>query len=69
MSFKKLKTAAQQAGMPLDEFLPKTIEETGSIFQAAIKLGVTPNSIHYWMKKNGYTLVSRPTLEKAGTHV
>lgn len=66
MSGKRLKNIAQDYNEPLEVLIPRMITEEGSIHKAAIRLGVYPNAIQYWMKKNGYRLVTQQvaTLEK-----
>ncbi len=62
----RLKAIAAERGVELDEIIPQTIEETGSVLQTAIRLNVTPTAIQNWLKRNGYRVVTRQvaSLEK-----
>jgi hypothetical protein len=62
-TMRKLAKVAEERGVPLDVLIPQTIQEEGSVFQAAKRLGVYPSAIQYWMKKHGYKLVSRRVAE------
>lgn len=50
---------ARQIGEPLESLIPRLIEEEGSIYRAALALGVTPNSIQYWLRKNNLAVETR----------
>jgi len=67
---KILDKIAEERGIALEVLVPQTVQQEGSIFKAAVKLGVSPNSIQYWMKKNGYTLKTQQvaTLQKESNH-
>jgi hypothetical protein len=53
----KLERIAQEHNEPLHTLLPRIVAEEGSLHRAATRLGVYPNSIQYWINKNGYKLV------------
>jgi hypothetical protein len=52
----RLAEIANQRGEQIHEMIPRAIEETGSIFQAAVSLGVSPISVPNRLKRNGYTV-------------
>lgn len=60
----KLEEAARAAGEPVETFIPRIVEEEGTVFNAAVRLGVYPNTIKNWMKRNNYQLVLKRTVEK-----
>lgn len=64
----KLKELEVRYGEPLDRLIPRIVAEQGSILQAAHQLGVVPNALHVWLKKNGYEVTTRQvaTVQKAG---
>jgi len=67
--YEKLEAIAASLGESLDELIPRVITEEGSIFKAAQRLGVYPNTIQNWIKRNNYRLTTRQvaTLEKETT--
>lgn len=50
-------------GEPLETLIPRTIEECGSVLQAARKLGKHPQSIEMWLARQGF-VVKRITIAK-----
>lgn len=44
---------------PLDKIIPETVNKTGSQKAAAEVLGVSPYTIHAWLKDNGYIAITR----------
>jgi transcriptional regulator with GAF, ATPase, and Fis domain len=36
-----------------ETLVPRTVREEGSVYGAAVKLGVSRNTIAYWLKKMG----------------
>jgi hypothetical protein len=48
----KLAQLAASAGEPLETYIPRLIAEEGSIHKAAVRAGVYPSAIRYWLKKN-----------------
>lgn len=49
----RLKELAAQTGDTPENLVPRTIREEGSVLAAALKLGVAPNTLRYWLKKLG----------------
>lgn len=62
-----MKAIAAEHGTPLKALIPRVIEEEGSVFGAALKLGVTPNTIQYWLKANKLTVKTRQIAEVVPT--
>lgn len=54
-----LKKTAEQFNEPLETLIPRIVREEGSITKAAHRLGVYPNALQYWMRTNGYRLITR----------
>lgn len=59
-----LKRQAAAKGISVRRLITGAIRQEGSIFRAAISLGVTPNSLQYWLRRNGYEVRRTPTLVK-----
>jgi hypothetical protein len=55
----KLKQIADERNEPLEVIVPRQIEKAGSIFQAAVDLGVQPNALQQWLKRHGLKVVTR----------
>lgn len=49
----RLKEIALERGETPETLVPKTVREEGSIYGAAVKLGVSRTTIAYWLKKMG----------------
>ena len=49
----RLKEIAAKLGETPETLVPRTVREEGSIYGAAVKLGVSRNTIGYWLKKMG----------------
>ncbi len=45
---------AEEMGEPIETLVPRIVREEGSTYKAAVRLGVAPNTIRYWMLKLGY---------------
>jgi hypothetical protein len=60
----KLSGLAKQQKTTVRQLITVAIRKEGSIFRAALSLGVTPNSIQYWLRRNGYEVKRTPTLVK-----
>jgi hypothetical protein len=58
-----LEKLAQERNVTVATLISQTIQEQGSIFRAAIALGVAPNSIQSWMKRHGYQLKTTAKIE------
>jgi hypothetical protein len=52
----RLRDLSEREGKPLEEIIPAAIEKYGTIHWAAVSLNVSPNSLKYWLKKNGYVV-------------
>ena len=52
----KLARLAAEKGVTVDALVSGAIEESETIGQAAAKLGVTPNSVQWWIVSNRYQL-------------
>lgn len=50
----KLQAVAAERGISVDELVFRTVEETGSVYKAAVALDVYPNAIRQRMRKMGY---------------
>lgn len=50
----RLAEIAEDRGVTVDELVPRTVTETGSVLAAAQALGVAPNTIRYHMLRLGY---------------
>lgn len=59
----KLRKIEEKYGEPLDTLIPRLIKEHGSVFNAAIVLGVYPNTIYNWQKKR-VRKASSPSVQK-----
>lgn len=57
---------ARELGMDPEEFLRKLLEETGSLRQAALRLGRAENSIRHFINRRGLRITRQQvaTLEK-----
>lgn len=51
-----LRKIAEEQETSIAELVRATVEREGSIFRAALALGLTPNSLQNWMSRNGYRL-------------
>jgi hypothetical protein len=62
----KLKEIEREYNEPLESLIPRVVAEEGSISGAAARFRVAANTIHNWVKNNGYRLITRQvaTLEK-----
>lgn len=49
----RLKEKAAEQGKTPEDFVRETVLEEGTIYGAAVKLGVSRNTIAYWLKKMG----------------
>lgn len=49
----RLKEIASQRGETPETLVPRTVREAGSVYGAAVKLGVSRTTISYWLKKLG----------------
>ena len=52
----KLAKKAAEMGMSVEDMMRQAIEASETIGQAAAKLGVTPNSVQWWIISNRYEL-------------
>ena len=59
----RLKEFAAKTGEPIAQLVPRVIREEGSIYGAAQRLGVAPNTIQYWLKKLGLVVRYRQVAE------
>lgn len=59
----RLKTIERERGEPLEALIPRLIKEEGTVFGAAVALGVHPNTISYWLRKNNLTVETRQTAQ------
>ncbi|CAG1015149.1 MAG: hypothetical protein IAE83_03890 [Anaerolinea sp.] len=50
---------ARELGMEPEEYLRKLLAETGSLRQAALRLGRAENAIRYFMKRRGLRITRR----------
>ena len=50
----RLREIADGKGVTVEQMIGGAIEETGTIFRAALEIGVTPSAINNWMHANGY---------------
>ena len=62
----RLKEIALQQGEDVGTLVVRTVREEGSVYGAAVKLGVARNTIHYWLKKVNFVVETRrvTTLEE-----
>lgn len=44
----------EYGGEPIAKLVPRMVEQEGSARKAALRLGVSRETIRYWMKKLGY---------------
>lgn len=58
-----LEKLAKERNVTIANLISQTVAEQGSIFRAAVTLGVAPNSIQSWMKRHGYQLKTTSTIE------
>ena len=49
----RLKEIATKLGETPETLVPRTVREEGTVYGAAVKLGVSRNTISYWIKKMG----------------
>jgi len=47
----RLKEIAIERGVTIETLIPRTVSEEGSVYGAAVKLGVSRNTVSYWLKK------------------
>lgn len=50
----QLPRIAEALDEQVDELIPRLLEAHGTPFKVAVELGVYPNTILNWLKKNGY---------------
>lgn len=50
----RLKAIALEMGEPIETLIPRMVEEEGTAMGAAMRLGVTVNTVRYWLLKLGY---------------
>lgn len=50
----RLKDIAQSMGETIEDLVPRVVQEEGTAMAAARRLGVSSNTILYWLKKLGY---------------
>jgi hypothetical protein len=55
----KLKTIEKDHEEPLLTLIPRVIREEGSIYKAAVRLDVSPNTLQHWLKKEGFHVTTR----------
>ncbi len=56
--FPKLELVSQQLyAEPADKVIPRLLDELGTPFLVAIRMGVYPGSIRNWLLKNGYRVI------------
>lgn len=53
---------AREMGEPIEELVPRIVAEERSTYRAAVRLGVSPNTIRYWMLKLGYEATPETTV-------
>ena len=53
----KLKKLAADHGEPVEILIPRLMAEHGTPFKVAVHLGLYPNTIYYWLKTHGFTVV------------
>lgn len=54
----KIEEAAAAAGETAETYVPRKIEEVGSVQNAAIHVfKVVPNTLNYWLERNGFDVV------------
>lgn len=54
----KIERAAAAAGETAETYIPRIIEEEGTVHKAAIRIGVYPNTINFWLRRNNMRLVT-----------
>jgi hypothetical protein len=57
LPYHKLPAIAARRGEPLEQLIPRLLDELGTPFKVAVELGVYPVSIRHWLKRNGYASV------------
>ncbi len=50
----KLARIAELRAEPLELLIPRLLKKHGTPYLVAVELGVYPNSIRYWLHKNGW---------------
>lgn len=55
----RLKEIASEMGETPETLVPRIVREEGSIYGAAVRLGVSRSTLAYWLKKMGLKVETR----------
>lgn len=62
----RLYEIAVEMGINREEVIPQAIRQHGTVYKAAIALGVYPRTVYYWLETNGWTLEGREWVAPEG---
>lgn len=64
----KLKALAEQAGVTEEQLVREAIEGAGNTFDAAVKLGVKPNTLHVFLRRRNLRVITETTAKVVADH-